>query len=100
MGAIEVELEHHGSTHSPDHIGVFFPGVRVLYGGCAVRHGDSLGNVREAEDYAAWLAATRRLQTFGARLVVPGHESRYAPDLLENTVRLLEREIARDPAKP
>lgn len=99
MGQLVFRMEHHGATHSPDHISVFFPERGVLYGGCAVRHGDSLGNVREAKDYASWHAAMLRLQSYRPRIVVPGHEAGYDPALLANTVRLLERELATLPGE-
>ncbi|MEZ4273566.1 MAG: MBL fold metallo-hydrolase [Myxococcota bacterium] len=92
-GMLAFRLQHHGPTHSPDHISVYFPKERVLYGGCAVRHGDTLGNIREAKNFSNWRHAILQMQAFKPQVVVPGHDSNYTPELLNNTVKLLDDQI-------
>ncbi|GEM_PF-350527 len=91
FGNETVEIIYPGPAHSPDNVAVWFPHLKILFGGCAILAGDRVGNRSDA-DLARWPEAIRRLQTMGAELVVPGHGSRTDPDLLEHTLKVLRKE--------
>ncbi len=94
FGTEQVRLLHPGAAHSPDNIVVFFPRRGVLFGGCMIKGGASLGNLTDA-DLQSWPAAIGRLQALSPRVVVPGHDERLDPGQLDNTLRLLAQEAAR-----
>jgi metallo-beta-lactamase class B len=88
FGPEEVRIIHPGPAHSPDNVVVFFPSRRILFGGCMVKGGDSIGYLGDA-DTARWPAAIRALQALSPEVVVPGHEGRLDPGQLDRTLELL-----------
>jgi glyoxylase-like metal-dependent hydrolase (beta-lactamase superfamily II) len=88
FGAEEVRIFHPGAAHSIDNVVVFFPSRALLFGGCMVRSGDSLGPA-EGADYAQWPSAIARLQSLQPKLVVPGHGARFDAKQLDDTLELL-----------
>lgn len=88
FGAEEVRVLHPGAAHSIDNVVVFFPSRALLFGGCMVRSGDSLGP-GDGADFAQWPSAIARLQSLQPTLVVPGHGARFDAQQLENTLALL-----------
>jgi metallo-beta-lactamase class B len=88
FGAEEVRVFHPGAAHSIDNVVVFFPARALLFGGCMVRSGDSLGP-SEGADLVAWPSAIERLQSLAPELVVPGHGARFDAQQLEGTLALL-----------
>jgi len=92
FGEESLVLLHPGHAHSADNIVAWFPQRGLLFGGCMVKDGDSLGYMGEA-DVASWGPAVARLQALGARVVVPGHGPRTDPGLLDNTARLVLEEL-------
>ncbi|MBI2893909.1 MAG: polysaccharide deacetylase family protein [Deltaproteobacteria bacterium] len=93
FGADEVELLFPGAAHSPDNVVVWFARDRILFGGCMIRGGDSLGYLGDA-DVPSWAAALDRLDRFDPAFVVPGHGDRFDPGLVAAT-RALVREALR-----
>ncbi|MBN2394290.1 MAG: MBL fold metallo-hydrolase [Anaerolineae bacterium] len=88
FGDETVEVYFPGSTHAPDNVVVYFPGRKLLFGGCMIIGGDQVGNMADA-DMAAWLDSLRKLERFDVEIVVPGHGERLEPQLIEHTVELL-----------
>jgi glyoxylase-like metal-dependent hydrolase (beta-lactamase superfamily II) len=88
FGGERVRVVHPGPAHSPDNVVVFFPDRGLLFGGCMVKGGPSLGNLGDA-DVARWPEAIRILQGLRPTIVVPGHESRLDPAQLDHTLALL-----------
>jgi glyoxylase-like metal-dependent hydrolase (beta-lactamase superfamily II) len=93
-----VETFFPGPGHAPDNIVVWFPELRLLFGGCFVRAAGSrsLGNLGDA-DVAYWpTAASRLVERYAhASIVVPGHGDPGGAELLAHT-----RDLAREAARP
>lgn len=88
FGDETVEVYFPGSTHAPDNVVAYFPGRKLLFGGCMIIGGDKLGNTADA-DMAAWPESVRDLSRFDVDIVVPGHGERLDPQLIAHTVELL-----------
>ncbi|MFT5685123.1 MAG: glyoxylase-like metal-dependent hydrolase (beta-lactamase superfamily II) [Myxococcota bacterium] len=88
FGADTLTLIHPGHAHSADNIVAWFPTKGVLFGGCMVKDGDSLGYMGEADE-VAWRDAIEVLIALSPDVVIPGHGPRTDPGLLDNTRRLL-----------
>jgi metallo-beta-lactamase class B len=84
----DVRILYPGPAHSVDNVVVFFPARGVLFGGCMVRSGDSLGPTENA-DLAHWPSAIAALQALDPKLVVPGHGVRFDAEQLAHTLQLL-----------
>jgi len=86
------EAFYPGAAHAPDNIVVWFPGPRILFGGCMVKAEDApaLGNVADAA-LPAWPMAIEAVQKRypNAEIVVPGHGPIGGPQALAHTVDLL-----------
>lgn len=91
----EFQLIHSGATHTVDHIMVYFPKHKVMYGGCAVRGGETLGALEEATDIKNWRRAIQKLKLYDSDYVIPGYGSNYHPSNLNNTIQLLELHTAK-----
>lgn len=89
FGDEDVRVLHPGAAHSIDNVVVHFPRRRLLFGGCMVRSGNSLGPTEHA-DLAQWPHAIDRLIALAPEVVVPGHGARFDADQLHNTRALLD----------
>ena len=91
-GNTSAECFFPGKGHTDDNIVVWFPGERILVGGCLVKSTSAtgLGNVADA-DLSAWPATIRSvMKKFpNHRIVIPGHESWEDNNSLEHTLDLL-----------
>jgi metallo-beta-lactamase class B len=85
-----VHVVHPGPAHSPDNVVVYFPRRGVLFGGCMIKTGDSIGYLGDA-DLTRWEAAVRKLEEMKARVVVPGHGATGGRELLQNTIVLVRQ---------
>jgi glyoxylase-like metal-dependent hydrolase (beta-lactamase superfamily II) len=83
-----VRVSHPGPAHSPDNVVVHFPRRTLLFGGCMIKTGDSIGYLGDA-DLDRWEAAVRALEPMNARVVVPGHGATGGAELLQNTIALV-----------
>lgn len=100
LGGEPVMVRFPGAAHSPDNLVVWLPERTLLYGGCMVRAGLSLGNLGDA-DVRSWPAAIGVLQKLGAGIVIPGHGGRTDPGLLDHTLELLgEAGVGRSDSPP
>jgi metallo-beta-lactamase class B len=87
-----IRVHYPGLSHAPDNVVVHFPDHRVLFGGCMVIGWNGVGNTTEA-DLAAWTRSVQDLRRFDVDLIVPGHGKRLDVDLLDHTIRLLDKEV-------
>ena len=94
FGGASLRVVYPGPAHSQDNVVVYFPAQRLLFGGCAVKVGDSLGYLGDAS-VATWEAALEVMRRFSADIVVPGHGEVGGPALIENTSRLVKAALAR-----
>jgi CubicO group peptidase (beta-lactamase class C family)/glyoxylase-like metal-dependent hydrolase (beta-lactamase superfamily II) len=96
LGGEEVWLVYPGPSHSSDHIGVFFPHQRVLFGGCAVRSDKWIGYLGDA-DLESWPQAMDVFAALDPKIVVPGHGKRFDPAMIAETK---EAALKEQKAKP
>jgi metallo-beta-lactamase class B len=85
-----VHVVHPGPAHSPDNVVVYFPRRALLFGGCMIKTGDSIGYLGDAV-LDRWEAAVRELEKMNARVVVPGHGPTGGRELLHNTIALVKQ---------
>jgi glyoxylase-like metal-dependent hydrolase (beta-lactamase superfamily II) len=88
FGGERVRVVYPGPAHSSDNVVVFLADRGILFGGCMVKGGPSLGNLGDA-DIARWPESIRVLQAMQPAIVVPGHESRLDAAQLDHTLALL-----------
>jgi metallo-beta-lactamase class B len=88
FGDQSVQVYFPGPTHAPDNVVVYFPDRKLLFGGCMILAGDSVGNDADA-DLEAWSGSIENLFQFDVEMVVPGHGDRLDPGLLRNTIEVL-----------
>jgi len=90
FGDETVQVYFPGPSHAPDNVVVYFPGQKVLFGGCMILAGDQVGNTSDA-DLKAWPESVGRLSQFQADWIIPGHGDRFDPGLLEHTISVLTK---------
>jgi len=95
-GEHAIELLHFGHAHTAGDLVVWLPKKRVLLTGDACVNGPMsyLGDA----DTASWIEVLGRLQTLGAKVVVPGHGAVGGPELLTQRrayLRELRAEVGR-----
>lgn len=83
-----VRVVHPGPGHSADNVVVHFPQRDLLFGGCMIKAGDSIGYIGDA-DLSRWEASVRALDALPASVVVPGHGPTGGRELLDNTIALV-----------
>lgn len=89
FGGEDVVVRFPGAAHSPDNVVTYFPSRHLLAGGCMIKTGDSIGNLRDA-NLSSWPSAIEYIRTHFPDLqtVVPGHGAVGGRELLDNTERL------------
>jgi glyoxylase-like metal-dependent hydrolase (beta-lactamase superfamily II) len=94
------EAFYPGAGHAADNIVVWFPGPRILFGGCLVKSeaAQDLGNTADA-DLASWPRAVKAVldRYSAAALVVPGHGPVGTTAALTHTLELLSPRPATTP---
>ena len=88
FGDEQLVVYYPGPSQAPDKVVVYFPGKKVLFGGCMILGGDQVGNTSDA-DLKNWPDAVRKLEQFDVEIVVPGHGDRLDTGLIEHTIALL-----------
>lgn len=88
-----------GPAHAEDNCVTYFPSQRILFGGCMVRGGDSIGYVGDA-DIEHWPTAVRSLLELEVDHVIPGHGLNFSPDLLKSTIDVVEAHRASSASAP
>jgi metallo-beta-lactamase class B len=91
FGNDKIQVYYPGPSHAPDTVVVYFPGKRILFGGCMLLAGEQIGNTSDA-DLKNWPEAVRKLLQFDAEFVVPGHGERFDPGIIQHTIDLLTHE--------
>ncbi|HPI05811.1 MAG TPA: BlaB/IND/MUS family subclass B1 metallo-beta-lactamase [Saprospiraceae bacterium] len=93
VGGITFQTYYAGPGHTVDNIVVWFPGEKVLHGGCLVKSTEAsdLGYIGEA-DLTAWPGTIRSIQKkYGKiRFVIPGHGDWHSKKALRHTLKLLK----------
>lgn len=79
-----------GEGHTVDNIVGYFPGDRILFGGCMVKEMDASKGYLGDANLAAWPGTVQKVQKAfpDARIVVPGHGDPGGRALLDYTIRL------------
>jgi metallo-beta-lactamase class B len=85
IGGETIRVMYPGPAHSPDNVVVHFPARKLLFGGCMIKTGPSIGNLADA-DLGHWEAAVRSVARLGALTIVPGHGPVGGPELLQHTI--------------
>jgi metallo-beta-lactamase class B len=88
FGGELVQVYFPGETHAPDNVVVYFPDRKLMFGGCMILAGDTIGNTSDA-NMAAWPESIHRLESFEIDMLVPGHGDRLDPELIPHTLALL-----------
>jgi metallo-beta-lactamase class B len=90
----KVSCRYFGGGHTIDNIVVYFPGSKVLFGGCLIKSLSSkgLGNIQEAviDDWDKTVIKVRN-EYPEARYVIPGHGEFGDTRLLTHTIGLVEQ---------
>lgn len=95
VGGTPVVVLFPGAAHAPGNVVTWFPQFGLLFGGCLVKGGKSLGYLGDA-NLTSYPAAVDRLIALSPKIVVSGHGSRLDPGQLENTRRLLDARAAKN----
>lgn len=94
IGGDEVEIIFPGHGHAPDNLAVWFPRQRVLFGGCLIKGGTSIGNLNDA-NLDTYAGAVRSLLALNPKVVVGGHGPRTDPGQLQTTIDLATEAAAK-----
>ena len=93
FGGEPVEILFPGHAHSSDNVVVQLPKRGVLFGGCMLKLGDSLGYLGDAS-IAGWARALEPLEAMSPTIVIPGHGLPGGPEIIANTRRLVSEALA------
>jgi hypothetical protein len=97
FGHEEVQVIYPGPSQAPDKVVIYFPGRKLLYGGCMILAGDKPGNTADA-DLTTWPDAIRALSKLPVSVVIPGHGDRVDAGLIQHTIEVLEKAKGGPPA--
>lgn len=89
VGGEPIEVIFPGHGHAPDNTVVWFPHQKLLFGGCLIKGGKSIGYLGDA-NLPTYADAVRSLLPLGAKTVVGGHGPRTDPGQLKHTIDLAE----------
>lgn len=89
IGGTKIEVIFPGAAHASDNVVTWIEDAGVMFGGCLVKGGDSLGYLGDA-DLESYPKAVERLEALEPKIVIPGHGRRTDPEQLANTRKLLE----------
>ncbi len=87
-----VRSEFFGEGHTKDNIVCYFPGDKVLFGGCLLKAmGAGKGNLDDANP-DEWSVTVQKIQKkYGdAAIIIPGHGTPGGQELLEYTIELFK----------
>jgi metallo-beta-lactamase class B len=88
FGGERIEVTYPGPAHSQDNVVVYLPERQILFGGCMLKVGESLGYLGDAS-LDTWESALARVTAMGATIVVPGHGPTGGPEIIANTLGLV-----------
>jgi metallo-beta-lactamase class B len=94
VGDIQMEVFYPGPGHTLDNIVVWFPGERILYGGCLIKSTDdsTLGNTKDGnlQEYAASVQRVKK-RFPQPKWVIPGHQSWKDRRSVEHTLKMAKK---------
>lgn len=90
FGNESVVIYYPGPTHTSENVVVYFRERNILFAGCMILAGDSVGNTADA-DMAEWPKSIEKLRQFKTDLLIPGHGDRMDPQLIDHTLDVLAR---------
>lgn len=87
-----VKVFYPGPSHTEDHIVVYFPNRKVLFGGCILRDLDwkNLGNLKDA-NLNKYHDSVKSLLQFESEFVIPGHGEIGDMSLVHHTIGLAKK---------
>ena len=92
FGKEKIIAKYFGGGHTNDNIVVWFPGKKVLFGGCLIKamKWRGLGNLADA-NIDEWEGTVQKLKKSfpDAKIVVPGHDEYGGKELLDHTIELV-----------
>ena len=99
FGDEEVHIIDPGPGHAIDNVVTWFPSLGVLFGGCLIKSGDTIGYTGNA-DLDHWPKAVRSLEALDPEFVIPGHgRRRFGADLLAHTIAVVETHVLAEAMK-
>lgn len=90
FGNERVTVYYPGPTHTRENVVVYFKERSILFGGCMILAGDSVGNTADA-DMQEWPKSIEKLRQFKIDLLIPGHGDRMDPQLIDHTLDILAK---------
>lgn len=90
VGKQKVKAEFFGVGHTRDNVIGYFPGEKVLFGGCLIKEmGAGKGNLEDANTIAWPKTVAQLKQKYpDATIIIPGHGQAGGPELLDYTIKL------------
>jgi len=82
-----------GEGHTRDNVVGYFPGEKVLFGGCMIKSmGAGKGNLEDA-NVKDWPKTVKKVKTefADAQVIIPGHGKPGGPELLDFTIKLFRK---------
>lgn len=98
FNGVQIDCQYFGAGHSFDNITVWFPGNKILFGGCLVKSMDSkgLGNLSDAIVSDWDITIKKVMKRYSViKIVIPGHGDIGGTELLTHTLELVEKEKAK-----
>jgi metallo-beta-lactamase class B len=93
LNELEILCYYPGGGHTSDNIVVYIPEYKLLFGGCLIKAMGSsdLGNIADA-DISKWKGSVHKvINKFpNVKVVIPGHGNAGGPELLNNTISLVD----------
>lgn len=96
VGGGSILVVYPGAAHAADNVVVLFEDRGLLYGGCMLKSGDSLGYLGHA-DVPSWRGAMDVVAALEPTTVVPGHGDSTSPAIIAHTTTLVDAALAETP---
>jgi metallo-beta-lactamase class B len=94
IGNVQIQTFYPGPGHTEDNITVWFPGQKVLFGGCFVKSTEAkdLGNIADA-NLKEWPNSLQKViaKFPEVAFLIPGHQSWESTASLQHTLDLLDQ---------
>lgn len=92
VGRKKVVATFFGEGHTKDNVVGYFPGEKVLFGGCLIKEmGAGKGNLADANTPAWSRTVTNLKEKYPEpKIIIPGHGQAGGPELLDYTIKLFK----------
>lgn len=88
FGENSFQVYYPGPAHTKDNVVVYLPKQKVMFGGCLIKPGQTLGYLGDA-DVEAYASSAENLKQFDVKFVIPGHGKDVGGvEFIDNTIRL------------